>query len=84
MWHSARRPSDLIADVLSGKTHPGNAHPAIWSACQIHIHEGAVAIASMETLDARRKALARIPDVIRPYVQARLRILWEVREKIKT
>ncbi len=81
MWGNARRPSDLIADVLSGKTHPGDAKPAIWSACQIHIHEGAVAVAALPTLEARRKALARIPDVVRPYVQARLRILWESRDK---
>jgi hypothetical protein len=44
--------------------------PAIQSACGIHIYHGAVEILALPTKEARIAALGRLPEKIRPYVEA--------------
>jgi hypothetical protein len=49
----------------------------IQSACLFHIYKGAVAILAMKTLEARRAAIARLPEAIRPHVEAEARRLFD-------
>jgi hypothetical protein len=55
--------------------------PGIQSACSKYIYDGAVSILALNGKDARRKALSRVPDLIRPYIEMEARRLHELRNR---
>lgn len=62
--------------LLSGQIDMQDAPAAIQSWSRLAIHEGALEILSIENKQERRAALAKIPDRIRPYVEAEAVRLW--------
>lgn len=69
MWQHEKRPSVRIKRVLSGEVRMEDEEPGIQSACSYHIFHGAKAVLSKPTKDERRKALEKIPALIRPHVE---------------
>lgn len=68
IWRG-RRPSDRIKAVLMGKVRLEDEDQGIQSACSKHIYDGAVAVLKISTKEARRRALDRVPELIRPHVE---------------
>lgn len=73
------RPSFRIKQVLSGKVKLEDEDQGIQSACSFHIYKGAVSILSMTTLQARRDALSKLPEAIRPHVEKEVRRLFDLK-----
>jgi hypothetical protein len=63
------KPSERIRRVLTGKVRLEDEDAAIQSACGRHIYDGAVSILSINGKEARRKALSKLPESIRPHVE---------------
>jgi len=72
---------DKIDKILLGIVPMESESPAIQSACQLYIYQGAVEILNIETKEARNRALDRIPKLIRPYVKAEAMRIWELRKE---
>ncbi len=68
IWRG-KRPSDRIKAVLMGNVPLESEDQGIQSACSKHIYDGAVSVLKLPTKEARRRALDRIPEMIRPYVE---------------
>jgi hypothetical protein len=81
MWTDETRPSKRIERVLRGQTRMEDEEPGIQSACKKYIYDGAVSILTLNGKDARRKALSRVPDLIRPYIEMEARRLHELRNR---
>lgn len=79
MWTDKTRPSSRIARVLRGQVRMEDEEPGIQSACRKYIYDGAVSILAIHGREARRKALSRVPELIRPYIEMEARRLHEVR-----
>ena len=75
-----KRVQNRIEDVLYGRVRLDSESPAIQSACQLFIYEGAVEILEINTREGRNNALARVPELIRPYVKAEVMRVWELRK----
>lgn len=75
------RPSKRIERVLRGLVPLESEEPGIQSACSKHIYDGAVEILAMKDIEKRRKALKRIPDMIRPHVEAEVMRLFNARRR---
>ena len=75
------RPSRLLADLLSGKTAWDDADPAIRSWSRLTIHNAAKMICDADTRKQRTAMLKKIPENIRPHVEARVKDLWPARVK---
>lgn len=75
MWTDETRPSKRIERVLRGKVRMEDEEPGIRSACSKYIYDGAVELLSIKGKDARRRALARIPELIRPHIE---REAWRI------
>ena len=50
---------------------------SIQSACSLYIYQGACSVLDLPDIEARRAALARLPALIRPHIEAEIRKLWE-------
>jgi len=70
------RPQEWLNKLLTGQIEMSQAPEAIQSWARFAIFEGAEAILRMEELEDRRAALKKIPDKIRPYVEAEIKRLW--------
>jgi hypothetical protein len=81
VWTDKTRPSKRIERVLRGQTRMEDEEPGIQSACSKYIYDGAVSILALNGKDARRKALSRVPDLIRPYIEMEARRLYELRNR---
>lgn len=79
IWRG-RRPSDRIKAVLMGKVALESEDQGIQSACSKHIYDGAVSVLGLSTKDARRRALDRLPDLIRPHVEREVLKLYKARK----
>jgi hypothetical protein len=79
IWRG-RRPSDRIKAVLMGKVPLESEDQGIQSACSKHIYDGAVSVLKLPTKEARRRALDRIPEMIRPYVEREVLKLYKARK----
>ena len=79
IWPQGLRPSERIRAVLLGKVPLDSEDPSIQSACSWYIYEGAAEILKMPGKQARRAALARIPELVRPHVQAEMIRLHRMR-----
>lgn len=79
IWRG-RRPSDRIKAVLMGKVALESEDQGIQSACSKHIYDGAVSVLGLSTKEARRRALDRLPDLIRPHVEREVLKLHKARK----
>ena len=75
-------PSKRIKMVLSGEVRMDDEHPSIQSACRLHIYHGAEAVLSLPTKEARRAALSKIPESVRPYVEREAIRLHKLRNSL--
>lgn len=74
-----RLPSYQLAQVLTGRTPYNKAAPAIQSWARFYFYEAAMEVLKAGDIDARRKKLGRIPENMRPYVEAEIKRLWALR-----
>ena len=72
-------PSAELQDILEGRARLEDAEPAVQSWARLPIHQAAVEIMQIRSRQARRAALERIPETIRPHVRARVEELWQCR-----
>lgn len=79
MWTSETRPSARIERVLRGQVKLEDEEPGIRSACSKYIFDGALELLSIQGKDARRRALARIPDLIRPHIEREAWRIYDMR-----
>lgn len=70
IWPGGRRPSEQVFDVLRGNVRLEDVPSSIQSLCSKYIYDGAKDILSKPNKEARRKALSKIPPLIRPHVEA--------------
>ena len=69
IWPGGRRPSEEVFDVLLGKVRLEDVPASIQSLCSKYIYDGAKDVLSKPTKELRRKALSKIPELIRPHVE---------------
>lgn len=79
IWNG-RRPSDRIKAVLMGLVPLESEDQGIQSACSKHIYDGAVSVLKLPNKEARRRALDRIPELIRPHVEREVLKLYKARK----
>jgi hypothetical protein len=72
------KPSERIRRVLTGKVRLEDEDPSIQSVCGKHIYDGAVSILSINGKEARRKALLKVPEYIRPHIENEV---WRIYKK---
>lgn len=71
IWPNGR-PSERIRAVLMGRVELLSEEEAIQSACSRYIYEGAKEILELPDKEARRRALSKIPQMIRPHIEAEI------------
>ena len=76
-----RQVEKRIIDVLYGRVALDTESPAIQSACQLPIYEGAVELLNIEDKENRLNALQKIPELIRPYVKEEALRIWALRKQ---
>lgn len=69
MWQPEHRPSKRIERVLRGEVRLEDEDPSIQSACSKYIYEGAQELLAIPNRDARRRALQKVPEAIRPHIE---------------
>ncbi len=69
IWRG-RRPSDRIKAVLMGKVRLEDEDQGIQSVCRKHIYDGAKSLLAIPDREKRRRALDRLPALIRPHIEA--------------
>lgn len=79
MWKPETRPSARIDRVLRGLVRLEDEDPAIRSACSKYIYEGALELLSIPGKAARRNALARVPEAIRPHIEKEAWRIFDLR-----
>jgi hypothetical protein len=75
-----RKPSELLDDLLSGKTAWDDADEAIRSWARIAIYEAADMVLQQPDQGARRNMLGKIPAQMRPRVEAEVMRLFALRK----
>ena len=70
------RPSVKLRDLLSGRATWDDADPAIRSMARLQIFGAATMICAAKTRPERVQMLAKIPQTIRPQVEAEVKRLW--------
>lgn len=76
---SIPKPSERMKAVLTGQVRFEDEDEAIQSICTFQFYKGAKSILALDTKEKRRAALSRIPESVRPYVEAEVRRLWALR-----
>jgi len=79
MWRPELRPSRRIDRVLRGEVALEDEDASIQSACSFYIHEGATEILAIKDKERRRRALMKIPALIRPHVEKEVWRIFEQR-----
>lgn len=72
-------PTEQLSDLLTGKVKWDEAQPAIRSWASFHIYDAAKQIVLMVDREARRMALEKIPEAMRPYVEQEVKRIWPMR-----
>lgn len=72
----------LINAVLDGTTPLASAPPAIQSCVRWPIYEKAVEILALPRQE-RKPAIGQAPELLRPYLEAEIIRVWELRGKPK-
>lgn len=75
IWRG-KRPSDRIKAVLMGRVPLEQEDESIQSACSKYIYDGAKSILSIKDKERRRKALDKVPALIRPHIEAEVMRLF--------
>lgn len=78
IWRG-KRPSDRIKAVLMGKVRLEDEDQGIQSACSKYIYDGARAVLRISTKEARRAALDRVPELIRPHIEREVLRLYRAK-----
>lgn len=73
------KPSEQLADLLSGRVAPKDTPEAVLSWARLSIYQGAQEVLSIEGKKQRQRALSKIPDEIRPYVEREAMAIWKKR-----
>jgi hypothetical protein len=73
--HTWNRPSDLIADVMEGRTLISEVPASIQSAVKFHVYEIARGILQINK-NLRKEALYKLPEAVQPLVEAEVRRLY--------
>ncbi len=69
MWTDKTRPSTRIMRVLRGEVRLEDEDAGIQSACSKYIYDGAVELLAIPSKQARQRALAKVPEAIRPHIE---------------
>ena len=69
MWKPELRPSRRIERVLRGEVRLEDEDPSIQSACSKYIFDGAKELLAIPSKEARRRALQKVPEAIRPHIE---------------
>jgi len=72
--------TETLRRVLSGELDMKDAHPAIQSWARFSIYQGAKEVLGLSGTAARRKALAGVPALIRPYIENEVKRLWQAKK----
>jgi len=75
------KPSERIRRVLTGVVRLEDEDASIQSVCSKHIFDGAMTILSMNGQVARRNALSRLPELIRPHIENEV---WRIYKRKKS
>lgn len=73
--------STQLHDLLSGKVAWDDASDTIRNWAQFEIYKGAVAALALPTKEERRTFLDKIPETIRPQVEAETMRVWKWRRE---
>lgn len=73
------RPSVELIEVLQGRKRLEDATLGVQSWARLPIHQAAVEIMALPSKQARRDALARVPEPLQPHVRERVEELWRRR-----
>ena len=76
-----QKPLSRLADVISGKLAVADADEATLSWLRHYVYERADLIMGQVGSDARRAALAKEPEHLRPMIEAEVRRLFDLRRK---
>jgi hypothetical protein len=76
---SRRTCSDRINDILAGKVKLEEEEASIQSACAFEIYKISVEILALPDRQARHDELTKVPELLRPYVQAEVIRVWQYR-----
>ena len=71
-----------LQEALSGRIPLTDCPPAVQSWARLSIYEGALEVLKMEWVEDRRRALGKIPPLIRPYIEAEVKRLWPLRDEL--
>ena len=80
IWRG-KRPSDRIKAVMRGKVALESEDQGIQSACSKHIYDGARSILAIPDKEKRRRALDKLPELIRPHVEREAFRLFMIKDK---
>lgn len=69
MWRPELRPSKRVERVLRGEVRMEDEEAAIQSVCSKYIFEGAKELLAIPSKEARRRALQKVPEAIRPHIE---------------
>lgn len=76
------RPQQWLNEVLSGRIAMEDAPASIQSWARLTIFQGACEIIKMDTPDERSAELAKIPPLVRPWVEAEVKRMWPMRRDL--
>lgn len=80
-FRNVTRPSQLIMDVLSGKTPYDKADKSIQSAVSMEFYRSAVYVLDGKDSAEKRKRLDNIPEYVKHYIEKEIKRLLRVRNK---
>ena len=75
-------PSDLLEDLLEGRTPPDQAHPAILSWSRLHVYKAACWVLSGATKEERKSRLNESPAHARKLIEEEAKRVWRYRSNI--
>lgn len=78
-FRNVTRPSQLIMDVLSGKTPYEQADKSIQSAVSMEFYRSACYVLDGHDGAEKRKRLDNIPEYVKPYIEKEIKRLLRVR-----
>jgi hypothetical protein len=74
------KPSERIRRVLTGVVRLEDEDASIQSVCSKYIFDGAMTILSINGKVARKNALAKLPELIRPHIEDEV---WRIHKRRK-
>lgn len=77
--NDVQKPTEQLADLLSGKVRWKDAPASIRSWARFFVYQGATEILAIKGKDARKRALLKVPASVRPMVEAEALRLWRDR-----